>query len=247
MAFTHMETADQRTTEHKRFLIKTTYSSPVKLQSLRVRVIVKALVHLPLIHTQTRTHSPHGLTPTLQVASITTLLKPAATPAACTTLKPTIGLRNSWFSLFSFWSPLPCIVFNQAISPSSAHPQYASTVRASKVGDCWSKSVIFKLTGKHLAWTETNLFLILTLHTTFSSLCRPSSFSEAFAHGDRLPICAGPVASVERSVQVEHEQLQKFLVKWMEVTVTAKSTPGMAAPSAPHSGQQQSKSLLSPN
>lgn len=58
MGFTHMETADQRTTAHKRFLRKTTYSSPVKLQSLRVRVIVKALVHLPLIHTHTHSTWP---------------------------------------------------------------------------------------------------------------------------------------------------------------------------------------------
>lgn len=52
--------------------------------------------------THLHTHILHGLTPTLQAASITALLKPAATATACTPLKPTIGLRNSWFFLFFF-------------------------------------------------------------------------------------------------------------------------------------------------
>lgn len=100
MGFTHMETADQRTPEHKRLLIKTTCGSPVMLWCLGVNAIAKAPVNLALFHWHTYTHGLHGLTPTLQVASITALLKPAATAAACTALKPTIGLRNSWFSLF---------------------------------------------------------------------------------------------------------------------------------------------------
>lgn len=110
MGFTHMETADRWAAEHKRLLIKTTCSSPVKLWCLGVNVIAKAPQSSSLSFTDshtrahTRTHNLNGLTPTLQVVSITTLLKPAAAAeAACAALKPTIGSRNSWFSHLPFF------------------------------------------------------------------------------------------------------------------------------------------------
>lgn len=248
MGFTHMEIEDLRTTEHKRFLIKTICSIPVKLRCLRVSVIAKALVYLPLTHTHKYTQ--HGLTPTQRVTSITTLLKPAATAEACTALKPTIGLRNSWFSFFSFWfsrsPPLPLSSDRQ-----SPHPTLTCSMPLRSQAVKW---VTAELKVLFLNWQRNillgqrqNLFLIPILHTTFLSLCPPSSFSEASAHGASLPISAGPAASAERSVWGEHEQLQKFLVKWMKVTVTAHSALGMPAPPVPHSGQLKSKSLLSSN
>lgn len=88
--------------EDKSILMKTTCSNLVKTQRPRVTGTAKAPVHLPHFHTHP--HRLHGLTPTLQVISINALLKPAAAAAAtaCSALKPTIGLRNSWFSVFSF-------------------------------------------------------------------------------------------------------------------------------------------------
>lgn len=168
-------------------------------------MIAKAPVYP--FHTHTHAHSLHGLTPTPQVASITALLKPAATAAAGTALKPTIGLRNSWFSFFSLW--LSCFFFSSfhrlqtgnLLSKSYpirlSPPHYASMVTGSKEGDCWTKSVIFKLTEKHPTWTQTKpvSHSNSSYHFLFSF---PSLlFLKAFAQPASLPISVGPVAGVE--------------------------------------------------
>lgn len=114
-------------------------------------------------------------------------------------------------------TPAPTIVFKRAICParatsSVAPPQHASMVTGSKVGDCWTKSVIFKLTGKHPTWTQTKPISHSNSSYHFLFSLPPHLFQK---HPCLQPACQFLCGLwlVWRSVQGEHEQLQKFSVK----------------------------------
>lgn len=87
--------------------------------------------------------------------------------------KPTIGLRNSCFSFFlsvfhSYYRPFMCA--NSQSAPSRVPLPCLFCSMPLRVGDCWSKSVIFKLTGKHLTWTQIMHFCFFPLPLIFWSM-----------------------------------------------------------------------------
>lgn len=144
---------------------KNKLQQPVKLRSLGVNVKARAPVYLHLFyrHTYTRTRSTW---PDLNPAG---RFYNRITEASCYFCSLHCPKTHNWIEefmvfppfLFSLaFSPLPPSFLNRKSAQqepltSVILAQYASVVTGNKEGDCWSKSVIFKLTGKHPTWTQT--------------------------------------------------------------------------------------------
>lgn len=155
LGFARIGTADRRTPEHKRLLIKTTCSNPLKLRRLRGNAMAEAPVNLALFHWHTYTRStwpdpnPAG--------RFYNRITDASCYRRCCSLR---CLRtHNWIeefmvSLFFFFfswgggvltiSLHPSIVFKGAICParvssSVALPQHASMAASRGAGDFWTE------------------------------------------------------------------------------------------------------------
>lgn len=199
MGFTHMETADQRTPEHKRLLIKTTCGSPVMLWCLGMNAIAKAPVNLALLHWHTWSTWPDPNPAGRFYNRIT------ETSCYCCSLH--CPKTHNWieefmvFPLFFFFGltvspPAPPLSSKrQSAQQELPHPSFSHSM------PLWLQAVM---------WGTAGLY-VLFLNWQGSPFPIPtfSSFSEASVHVANL-------ANLWRSVQREHQQSQIFQMKWKE-------------------------------
>lgn len=243
----HIWRRQTRSAEHKRLLVKTTCSSPVKLRCLGVNVIAQAPVYFPLFHrhTCTRTHS------TWPDPNPAGRFCNRITEASCCSLHG--PKTHNWieeftlFPIFLFGLAvvvfLPSIVYKQAICPARA-PQSVTTttsyVRLQAV-----KSVAAGLKVLFLNWQGNVLlghspFLNQFVHPTFSSLC-PAIFFWRIHACSQL---ANSRAAARDLCEVSLGNDRSSLWNGWKRSGSTLSSIGMAIPPAPHSGQPKPESLL---